>query len=108
MAQKIAVLNSEAENPKTYVKKSAAAMLVRRMLAYWVVKNISICRLQVCTSTAIPASTFHAVSSVYIPDEMPPVIDKRLGVRFEDPNKLPRMPRFRRLSNFDRMQQFEL
>jgi hypothetical protein len=78
------------------------------MKAFWIIENVLLQMVDVRAMAPRNHVERQPAPTIYIPVDMPPVIDRRLGVRFEDPNKLPTMPRFRRLSNFDRMQQFEL
>lgn len=80
MARKIAVLQGNSEIPKTYIKKSVAALLVRRLLAVWVIDNLTIRRTAV--RDAIPAGRFTAPRS-YIPSKMPWA--ELPGVKFVDP-----------------------
>jgi hypothetical protein len=95
------------DRPSKRIKRSGGQSLVRQMKAYWIIENVLLqmlaehCRQQ---NSQVHANLGHThVKSTpkavvhYIPDSMPPVIDKRLGVRFEDPIKTPGMPRFRRI-----------
>lgn len=66
MARKIAV-----EGERTNYKKSVAELLIRRLLAVWVIEGISIRRLAV---REIPdqAARFTLETKAYIPERMPP------------------------------------
>jgi len=58
MARKIGILEINQEQsaaPQTYVKRSVAEILVRRLLAEWVVKNVLIRRLFIKSAQAQPA-----------------------------------------------------
>lgn len=94
------------DRPSKRIKRSGGQSLVRQMKAFWITENVLLQMLDL--RSLAPRSRVEQTVQVYIPDSMPPVIDKRLGVRFEDPVKSPTMPRFRRISNFDRLRQFEL
>lgn len=96
------------DKPYRRVKRAGGQSLVRQMKAYWIKENVLLQMLDVRSLAPRNHTERTPAPAVYIPEAMPPVIDKRLGVRFEDPNKMPKMPRFRRLSNFDRMNQFAL
>jgi hypothetical protein len=77
------------------IKRSGGQSLVRQMKAYWITENVLLQMLDLRSLAPRPRVEQPAVA--FIPDSMPPVIDKRLGVRFEDPIKAPAMPRFRRI-----------
>jgi len=94
------------DKPSRRIKRSGGQSLVRQMKAFWVIENVLLQMVDV--RSLAPRERAEVQPSAYIPEEMPPVIDKRLGVHFVDPIKCPAMPRFRRISNFERLQQFEL
>jgi hypothetical protein len=89
------------------IKRSGGQSLVRQMKAFWIKENVllqmfdqrhTLALSRPVLSVRSPALPAHSLDArPYIPESMPPVIDKRLGVRFEDPVKAPGMPRFRRI-----------
>lgn len=91
MARKITVVNDAS-----HIKKSVAQLLVRRLLAEWVVINVSIRRLAVRElPRMIP--DWRSASGPYIPERMPPV--EVGGCHFQEPQsdswkKQHRMVRF--------------
>lgn len=105
MARKIGVLGTrQSGEPRTYVKRAVASVLIRRLLAEWVVDNVTIRMLEV--RNPLRASEFvPRPPKPYIPESMPPIIDKMLGIKFDDPVKSPNMPRFRFVSPMEKYRQ---
>lgn len=68
MAHKITVLDDNSQ-----IKKSAACLLVRRLLAEWVVFSVSIRRLKTREIPRTTTARFILPTKPYIPEKMPPV-----------------------------------
>jgi hypothetical protein len=90
MSRKIAV-----QGETVHLKKSIAKLLVRRLLARWVVVNRSIQRVPI---SELPPGVFarlpRCVSQAkpYIPDKLPPY--ELPGLKFELPGGIPSQVRF--------------
>lgn len=70
MARKIGVLQGKSEKPVTYVKKSVAHIMIRRLLAVWVIENLTIRRVAI--GAAIPASRLTGFApKPFIPERLP-------------------------------------
>lgn len=83
MAKKIAV-----ENSRDYIKKSVAELLVRRLVAEWVVPGVMIRRLT-CSSQPLDIRVIRpTVAPIvqYIPETLPPA--EVSGCYFEEPTSL--------------------
>lgn len=104
MARKIGVLGvgQSLGQPRTYVKKSVAKLLIRRNLAEWVTINL-ILRMRNELSPG-KASDFRPITKAYIPEKLPshkthgtkakgPVVEQsRLGIfRILQANHLARV-----------------
>jgi hypothetical protein len=82
MAQRTGVLGihqSRTDQPQTFVKKTVAALLVRRLLAVEVTRNL----IKLVESDGIRASC--AAPKAFIPEKMPP--REVPGVFFQPPAK---------------------
>jgi len=94
MARKIGIIHGSSQTPKTYVKKSVAALLVRRLLAIWVIENVVI-KMVPYSSNSLPIKASEMViKKPYIPDKLPASIDGMLGLIVQAP-VLPNQIRFR-------------
>lgn len=71
MARKISVIGISGTPENCQLKKSVAQMLVRRLLAEWVIKNLTIRRLAV-RSVSLPTAPAPRIDVIYIPDILPP------------------------------------
>lgn len=86
----IAVLDhnqQENERARRFVKRSEGQSLVRRALAYWVIKN-AVARMLPIRAGAPASPALPPRTSTYIPDTLPP--SEVHGCTFDDP--LPRSP----------------
>lgn len=90
MSRKISVFEDSHASPSTYIKKSIARLLVRRLLAVWVQHNVSIRRVSgrdlppgILTRRVPP----EAKPSTYIPKELPPA--ELPGLKFTLPKGVP-------------------
>jgi hypothetical protein len=79
MAKKIAV-----ENTRDYLKKSVAQILVRRLVAEWVVPGVMIRRLTVAAPLDIRSCRTHLAEKPYVPEKLPPA--EVSGCRFREPD----------------------
>jgi hypothetical protein len=89
MSKKIGVLDvhqAAQSQPQTFVRKSAAQLLVRRLLAVWVVENALIQRVAVRAATEIPTGRGEYAPKHYIPDTLPPM--ETGGCVFQEPDNL--------------------
>lgn len=84
MAKKIAVYGVSGTPETGDIKKTSAQLLVRRLLACWLVENVSIQRVSI-KSVRLPSSPLPILArpSQYIPERLPPV--EVPGVYFEPP-----------------------
>lgn len=78
MAHKITVIDDNSQ-----IKKSAAFLLVRRLLAEWVVFSVSIRRLKTRQIPRTTTARFVLPRKPYIPERMPAL--EVPGVHFEEP-----------------------
>lgn len=85
MAKRVGVIEGSGISPKTYVKKSVAMLLVRRLLAVWEIEHVSIRRLAIRVTDAIPAAELTPKPRTYIPEHLPANIDAMLGVIDQSP-----------------------
>jgi hypothetical protein len=95
MARKIGIMGvgQRTGQPRTYVKKSVAQLLIRRNLAEWVMANLVIrMRKELSPIKAIFLTGF--TPKPFIPEHLPSSIDKRIGVIVKVP-ALPNQIRFR-------------
>jgi hypothetical protein len=76
MARKIAI-----ENSREHLSKNVALLLVRRCMAYWVVPNVMIARIDAKTARPRDVREERPPQITYIPDTLPPV--ELPDVRFE-------------------------
>lgn len=79
MAKKIAV-----ENSRDYLKKSVAQLLVRRLVAEWVVPGVMIRRLTVSGPILDVRSCRVQVARAYVPEKLPPA--EISGCKFREPD----------------------
>jgi hypothetical protein len=79
MAKKIAV-----ENSRDYLKKSVAQILVRRLVAEWVIPGVMIRRLNVSAPVDIRSCRVQAPQKAYVPEKLPPA--EVSGCRFREPD----------------------
>ena len=84
MARKIALLEPHGTKPSIYLKKSAAMLLITRLLADWEVRGVSIRRRM---TKALPPG-FHSQRFIpqpkpFIPERLPPA--ELPGIRFIAP-----------------------
>lgn len=87
MARKIAVLEAHSDAVARHVKKSVAAMMVRRLFWIWEKEN-EIARIQPLHNLPTAARSARTPSESrplirYVPDQLPPL--QIPGVRFEQP-----------------------
>lgn len=89
MARKIGVLDihqNHSATPQTFIKRSLAEILVRRLFAEWVIKNVLLRRLEIKPAQAMPERAAHTVAVPYIPEQMPP--REIAGCKFQEPQTL--------------------
>ena len=93
MSRKIAVLDlhqADSDKPVTYVKRSVADLLVRRLLAVWVIDKQVIRHVAVRSLREFTSMKFVMPSKPYIPEHMPPVDIP--GVKWIPPKPKPWQP----------------
>jgi hypothetical protein len=88
MSRKIDCLHPDG-NPSGQLKRSIAHSLVRRALAVWVVKNVTLQYLAIReTPSNFLSERLPYPSRPYIPEKLPPV--DLPGIKFEEPASSPR------------------
>lgn len=86
MAKKIAVYEPSqrvTDNPTTYVKKCVALLLIRRLVAEWVIPGVMIRRLTVSAPLDIRSCRIQTPHNPYIPEKLPPA--EVSGCHFQPP-----------------------
>lgn len=112
MARKIGVLDAlqaTSDQPRIFIKKNSAILLVRKQLAEWVIDH-AVIRKRVLPEPAIhlqpSALRLPIAVRAFVPEKMPPA--EISGLIFEDPIKRPQMPRMCFLKAAERREQFEI
>lgn len=104
------------DRPTKRVKRAGGQSLVRQCLAVWVIENVLLQMLPAAIKRSGPPVAVPSVRLApmpkppkpYIPESLEPLIDKRLGVKFINPESAENIKKFRPLSWFERCQQFDV
>lgn len=83
MARKISVIGISGTPENSQIKKVVAQLLVRRMLAVWIIRNVSIQRVSVREANPLAAERIQVEWKPYIPETMPP--REVGGCKFQEP-----------------------
>lgn len=83
MARKISVIGISGTPENSQIKKVVAQLLVRRMLAVWLVRNVSIQRVSVRAANPLTVERIRIEWKPYIPENMPP--REVGGCKFQEP-----------------------